>query len=159
MSCQLELIYRPFVIRQSLSAGVLENSRAYPVTKVFEANTRICLEEAKNIIVGPPALVLKGLWQIPMVQCDHRLDTCGPQGINEAVIIRDALGVDRLRCSIWQNAGPRQGEPVVAHLELWGGNTMVSSQIGIMIDNDFVLFNNSLERVRTTSIAFGRTRI
>ena len=73
----------------------------YPISEVFKTDTSICFEETNNTLISPSALVLKGLWQIPMVQCDHGLDTWGPEGVNEAVIIRNALGIDRVRRSIW----------------------------------------------------------
>lgn len=58
-----------------------------PVSKPGETEVGIVLKSLNNGQVGPTAVVLEGLRQIPVEQGDHRLHSRFEQGIDQLVVI------------------------------------------------------------------------
>ena len=65
---------------------------------------------------GPRAAIRKRLRIIPVEQRDKRADAVGEQRVNQAVVKRDAILVDRAD-ALRQNARPGEGEAVVFYAQ------------------------------------------
>jgi hypothetical protein len=108
-----------------LTAGVAEERRAprlveggpgrHPVADRVVQRERELREPVGRVAVGPPARVLEGLRQVPVVERQPGLDPVGQQLVDQPLVEVDARQVDRT--SVGAHPGPRRREAVGPEVE------------------------------------------
>ena len=68
----------------------------HAVAETARADGDICFKPLWAVRIGPRAAIRKRLRIIPVEQRDKRADAVGEQRVNQAVVKRDALLVDRV---------------------------------------------------------------
>ena len=86
--------------------------------ELSEAEVRVVSEVVSRVRVEPAPELFQGVRQVPVVQRHHGPDAVRQQLVDEVVVVLKAwlahVPMDR---SPGQHARPRDGEPVVAHLQ------------------------------------------
>lgn len=83
------------------------------IPKCLKAEFSVLVKYVNHSLAGPASvLFLQCEGQVPVVEGDNGSNVPLDQGVNECIVVLEALDVDRFYFSIWKQAGPRDGEEI-----------------------------------------------